>query len=334
MKVISFIIPVKNRSGLFEQAISSLLTQSDSAWEAIVVDDRSDNHEFEKIQQICMADSRIKLKRRDGTRGGAPVCRNLGVRYATSDYMVFLDSDDMIGKDFVKTRLETMAKEPGCQMWIFPVRVFMDIPGDSRLLWNVFNEHNDLDRFLNADPPWHTASPVWEKKSFLDTGGFDEELLCWQDWEIHVKALVLNLKYIKIDQKPDIFYRLHDRDAIRKHNISKESLLSRFAAVKSTFLLMKNNSTLNKRRKYLFGKLIINIYISLYKTDSREADILLDFIAREKILSGFEMKIWLVRIKNSNIEILNKVIDKMIYRKHNDHFLDTKTDYLHTETVD
>jgi GT2 family glycosyltransferase len=277
-----------------------------------------------------MADSRIKLIHREGTRGGAPVCRNLGVHYATSDYIVFLDSDDMVDKNFISKRKEIIERFFDNDAWIFPVQVFYNTPGDSKLLWNVFNENNDLDRFLNADPPWHTSSPVWKKNSFLNTGGFDEELLCWQDWEIHLRALILGIKYEKIKQKPDIFYRMHLGDAIRKKNTSYESLLSRFEAVQKCYHLIKTKQALSKKRKYYFAKLLMNILIFLLKIKPHEKAVIIDFIKKENILPGFELKIWMFRI-NHNFKISNIIIDKIIYWKYSNHFLDTKTDYLNTE---
>lgn len=330
MPFISFIIPIKNRSDLFIHTVNSLLGQSNSDWEAIVVDDFSDAESYLEIELLCKKDERIKLYKRTGDKGGASICRNQGADYASAEIFVFLDSDDMIGTEFIENRIEAIKKYPNNEMWVFPVQVFYNKPGDSKLLWNIFNDNDDIDRFLNADVVWHTTSPVWEKQSFKKIGGFHMDLPCWQDWEIHLRALANNLNYQKINQTPDIFYRRHESDAISKHNISEKNLLGRFLAVKSIFYLFKEKQILSKNRNYLFAKLLINIYKNLYKQNHFESERILSFISKENILSGFELSIWKKRLK-SKMQTFNKAIDKYIYKKYNDHFLDTKTSYLNVE---
>jgi glycosyltransferase involved in cell wall biosynthesis len=329
MPFISFIIPVKNRFDFLNQTIESLLQLRDTDWEAIIVDDHSDENCFNKIQLIADKDNRINLYKRTGNKGGASICRNQGLEYANADYVVFLDSDDLIGANFIETRKDAIKNYPNKEMWIFPVQVFFNAPGDSKLLWNIFNENDDIDRFLNTDNVWHTTSPVWKKNAVQKIGGFHPDLTCWQDWEIHLRALANQLKYHKITQTPDIFYRRHESDAISKHNISEKNLIGRFMAVKSVFYVFKEKQMLNTKRNYLFAKLLINIYINWIKNNPSMAKEIISFVKNESLISKFELNLWLSRLKNNNI--IGKLIDKYIYQKYNDHFLDTKTSYLNVK---
>jgi hypothetical protein len=60
---------------------------------------------------------------------------------------------------------------------------------------------------LSFDAVWHTAGPIWRKEVIKELGGFDEELLSFQDLDLHVRALIAGLKHFKVSIR-DHFYRM------------------------------------------------------------------------------------------------------------------------------
>lgn len=91
-KLISVVIPTYNRSDLIFRAISSVIAQSYSNLEIIVVDDASQEDIAGVIQQIN--DSRIRYLRHPHNLGGSE-SRNTGIKHATGEFIAFLDSDDV-----------------------------------------------------------------------------------------------------------------------------------------------------------------------------------------------------------------------------------------------
>src|SRR5437870_5691947 len=89
---VSVILPTFNRSGSLPAAISSVLNQSITNLELIVVDDAS----TEDIEGLVsdIRDDRLKYIRR-AVNGGAAAARNTGLAAATGDYIAFQDSDDL-----------------------------------------------------------------------------------------------------------------------------------------------------------------------------------------------------------------------------------------------
>lgn len=96
---ISIIIPVYNTEPYLRECIESILAQSYEYFEAIFIDDGSLDHSFAIINDYASRDGRIKLYHQNNA--GVSAARNLGLKYATGDYIAFIDSDDTISPDYL-----------------------------------------------------------------------------------------------------------------------------------------------------------------------------------------------------------------------------------------
>lgn len=99
MTQISIIIPVYNSEPYLKDCIESILNQSCEDFEAIFVDDGSQDASFAIINEYVHCDNRIKLYHQNNA--GVSAARNLGLKYATGDYITFIDSDDTIDSDYL-----------------------------------------------------------------------------------------------------------------------------------------------------------------------------------------------------------------------------------------
>lgn len=109
--LISIITPVYNSETVIGDTISSLLKQTFSNWELIVVDDCSTDGSFNCIKELTKNDNRITVLRTEKNSGTA-VARNIGLRHAKGRYITFLDSDDELDPNYLECQLEFM-KEHG-----------------------------------------------------------------------------------------------------------------------------------------------------------------------------------------------------------------------------
>jgi len=107
--LVSIITPSYNSSEFISETISSVLAQSLTDWEMIIVDDCSSDTSTEVIQSFINQDSRIKLIKL-GTNSGAAVARNIGIEAAKGRYIAFLDSDDLWLPNKLEKQLAFMQK--------------------------------------------------------------------------------------------------------------------------------------------------------------------------------------------------------------------------------
>lgn len=90
---VSVVIPVFNSEKYIEEAIASVLQQTENNIELIVVDDCSSDTSWEIIQKIAKSDKRVCIFRNDSNRGVAET-RNIGLRHCRGEFIAFLDGDD------------------------------------------------------------------------------------------------------------------------------------------------------------------------------------------------------------------------------------------------
>lgn len=100
---ISIIIPIYNARTYLMECLHSVLQQSYPNFEVICVDDGSTDESGMICQRLAEQDGRLKYLRQENA--GVSAARNLGLDYATGDYICFVDADDCIAKDFLSTLL-------------------------------------------------------------------------------------------------------------------------------------------------------------------------------------------------------------------------------------
>ena len=102
MELISIILPVYNGEQLIERCIESILKQTYKNFELIIVTDGSTDKTLEKIQKY--EDERIRIINQ--SQQGTGQARNAGLKEVLGDYVCFIDSDDTVDENFLKTMYE------------------------------------------------------------------------------------------------------------------------------------------------------------------------------------------------------------------------------------
>ena len=97
-QMISVIVPAYNSEMFIGKCIDSVLEQTYSNWELIAVDDGSRDNTFGILKKYAEVDSRIRVIHQENQ--GPGIARNTGIAEAKGNYVVFIDSDDYIEKDY------------------------------------------------------------------------------------------------------------------------------------------------------------------------------------------------------------------------------------------
>lgn len=106
---ISIIIPVHNGEKYLRECLDSVLAQSYVRIETIIIDDASTDKTAEICKEYCKIDNRF-FYYRNVLNGGSSASRNKGVRYATGNYISFIDADDIVEKDFCEELIHNVYK--------------------------------------------------------------------------------------------------------------------------------------------------------------------------------------------------------------------------------
>lgn len=186
MEKVSVIIPTYNRERLIERSIRSVLNQSYTNIEVIVVDDGSKDN-TEKVVKSINDERIIYYKQKNG---GAAKARNTGVRLATADYIAFHDSDDVWREDKLEKQMNFLMENPQYGM----VYCNYEINKIDGLVFVVPRNLNvigelDGDMFLTllVNNTIGTPTMLLKKELFEELGGFDETLHCLEDWDFALK---------------------------------------------------------------------------------------------------------------------------------------------------
>lgn len=124
---ISVIIPVYNVEKYIVQCISSVLCQTYTDFEIILVDDGSPDRCPEICDEYAKKDKRITALHKKN--GGLSDARNAGIRKATGDYIIFLDSDDFWDDKKALEKLATRVKKTKAQVLNYTYKKFFESTG-------------------------------------------------------------------------------------------------------------------------------------------------------------------------------------------------------------
>jgi len=102
------IVPAFNAEKTIERTIHSVLSQSYSNIEVVVINDGSSDNTAGCVKSLCEKDLRVHLINQ--TNQGVSVARNTGIEQSAGEYIVFLDSDDYLENSFVSTLVSLISK--------------------------------------------------------------------------------------------------------------------------------------------------------------------------------------------------------------------------------
>ncbi|MEN2281234.1 glycosyltransferase family 2 protein [Algoriphagus sp. SE2] len=190
MKV-SIIIPSFNNSDFISETISSVLAQTYVDFECIVVDDGSEDDTKNQVSKFIQQSPNVQLfDRPKDLPKGANSCRNFGASKSKGELLLFLDADDLLTDDCLEKRLSNYGGE---DLLVGSTGSFSNSKEANSPFFKNLNpnlppqEYRNM--FLEYLIPWHTSSGIWKKDFFELIGGFNPNLLRFQDVEIHVRAL-------------------------------------------------------------------------------------------------------------------------------------------------
>ena len=285
--MISIIIPNYNKSQYIVDTINSVRKQTYKNWECIIIDDFSSDNSAKIIQNEIKDDRRFYFFKNIINKGGS-YSRNIGLNKSSGDYILFLDSDDILSNTCLENRIFFFKNHKNLDYAIFKMGTFYKTIGDSKLIWSDFGRDH-LNRFLSHNLPWHTMMVLWKKSTLIELDGFQESFKRSQDVELHTRALIFNFKYeISLNSESDCFFRIVS-NRIKNHiDFLKKDILGKT----NYYNYFKNNLKGSKILKNLKGTIFESylIIFTFYKQDKITKTQLIDLI--NLLESSFDISNW------------------------------------------
>lgn len=236
--VVSVIMPAYNASNYIQESINSVIAQTYSNWELIIVDDGSTDVTSSIITNNSNLDNRIKsFHQENGKQGKA---RNFGIAFARGMYIAFLDSDDLWLPEKLEIQLQEI-KEKNVDLVFSDSYVFSDSNVyDKTKTMNTLNVTlkglEAFKMFLQGNRiPLLTVLVKKEKIHLVN--GFTEksEIPLAEDYHLWLKMLINKCIFYGSD-KTLASYRVHDKSSTSQDKLASKQIPEVF------FDLMQNNA--------------------------------------------------------------------------------------------
>ena len=152
MSKVSVIVPVYNAEKYLREAIESVLNQTYTDFELLLINDRSTDKSKEICEEYSKKDERIILLENDTENHGPGPTRNIGLDNATGDFIYFMDADDWIDKSLLEICIDRMS-ETNADIVQFGIEYEQDGGKESKVYYNKGKDlltRNDIKNdFLN-----------------------------------------------------------------------------------------------------------------------------------------------------------------------------------------
>lgn len=299
--MISVIIPTFNRADLIKRSVDSVINQTYSNWELIIVDDRSTDDTRNVIAPYLKSEHNIKYFENRRAKGPAGA-RNCGIEASSGEYLAFLDSDDEWTPNHLKECLEALKKTnyKVCSA-LWKESVFGDIKKLEDNPWydNIFNEmktylnvdrkdklwifdHNLFEHIIEKDfYCFHINTLVLSKEIINQVGMFDESFLACEDLDFIYRVLekynlvTVNSYHFIYYYGQNNLYAFINRNQIdfKKDSLSEEeinrltlNISYKIRHFKSLISIIKYSERIKKKKAAIaiFNDRLFNKYLTIY----------------------------------------------------------------------
>lgn len=228
--LVSIIIASYNYEKFISEAIESVLAQTYSNFELIIVDDGSKDDSVALINSYVIKDSRIKLYCHDkNANKGLKETLTLGISKCNGNYIAFLESDDIWTSDYLQDKIDIIKKYPGSKVIFNDVELF----GNKDRIDDYTDYFKKNNKILNSKKYPCNLFNVFSFQNVIPTFSSamaSSELLKNSDFNSSVPAFIDHWMWAHLAAKNDFYYinkkltlwRMHKSSYIGKNSSKNE----------------------------------------------------------------------------------------------------------------
>ncbi len=189
---VTVILPVYNGARYFRDAFQSVLLQSRSVQEVVIINDGSTDDSAEVIERtLAEFEPTMSVTVLHQENQGQSAARNVGVEHSTGSLLAFLDQDDLWSERHIEVLASYFDGEAGLG-WAYSD--FDEIDGKGRLVTRGFIKSNNLQHpkttvhdILREDNMVVPSASIIRRSALLDVGGFDPRLRGYEDDDLFIR---------------------------------------------------------------------------------------------------------------------------------------------------
>ena len=213
MNKISVVVPVYNVRKYVERCVDSLLKQSYSDIEVLLIDNGSTDGCSEIVDYLACSNERIKAYHLE--EKGVSRARNVGINMSTGDFIAFCDSDDFLPSDALEHMVNTLI----CQKKDLCIGRYRElINGREEEEIDPFFEKECIDdqdviNTIGVNRQWNGGGYIWNKlfrSSVIKTSPaiqFDETMDCYEDLKFVLEYINRTKKFAKLNEAVYVYNR-------------------------------------------------------------------------------------------------------------------------------
>ncbi|MEM9924523.1 MAG: glycosyltransferase [Cyanobacteria bacterium P01_D01_bin.50] len=238
MSYFSIIIPAYNAIKYLPETLESVLKQTFSNFEVLIINDGSSDNIIEWVADII--DPRVKLISQDNQ--GVSAARNAGIDKSKGEYIAFLDADDLWEPTKLEKQLQCLKKNPSLGL-IHTAMMLIDEKGKSLGRTFISNVEGDALKALLEENTIVTSSVIVRRNCLETVGKFDRNLHSSEDWELWVR--IASLYPFALIKEPLVFHRQHPHNTTKNWQMLEQDLHTIeqvFREVPQEFSYLKNRT--------------------------------------------------------------------------------------------
>ncbi|GAK93160.1 beta-1,3-glucosyltransferase [Nonlabens ulvanivorans] len=199
--LVSIIVPCYKQAHFLDESLLSVFNQSYDRWECIIVNDGSPDNTDQVAAKWCEKDQRFKYVSKEN--GGLSSARNTGIKKSNGSYILPLDADDALHKDYLSKLVPVLESNKDLGIVSCYTSIFRGTTS------NVIDELKPFGSAIK-DLLYQNqliATSLYRKVLWEQVGGYDESMKNgFEDWEFWIAVTKQN-KFYKIVPEFLFFYR-------------------------------------------------------------------------------------------------------------------------------
>ena len=216
--LVSVIVPIFNGARYIDECLNSVVKQSYTNLEILVIDDGSIDNSVEVVNSFISKHPKSTIRLYCQTNGGSSAARNTGLINAKGEYVAFLDADDFWFPNKVEKHISEMLRTESKV-----VGSLMRYGNSNSRLFGICGEdfsNRQADIKLGRLMPVVLSSIIFESQLVATVSGFDEQLRFSQDLDLLARCA--QLTEIRVLTLPLGVYRLHGSSISTVNGVEQE----------------------------------------------------------------------------------------------------------------